>query len=280
MIDTTIAQRLTDKQFKRRFGVQRATFKAMLKALQPEWRTPPKPGAKPKLDLNDRILVALEYWREYRTYFHISTNWGISESTVCRIVHWVEDTLMRTGQFRLPGKQQLVRGFGTPSVVIVDVTETRIERPKRRQRAFYSGKQKGHTLKSQLVIDAQTQQVICTFFGKGRRHDFKLFKASSIHFHPSTESLQDKGYQGMQKLHVHCRLPKKKPRGGKLTAEDKAYNRQLARERVGVEHINRRLKVFRILSGRYRNRRKRFGLRCNLIAALYNFELSLTQPAS
>lgn len=280
MMNTTIAQTLTDKQFKRRFGVQRETFNVMVKALQPEWRATPKPGAKPKLDLSDRILVALEYWREYRTYFHISTNWGVSESTVCRIVHWVEDTLMRTGRFRLPGKQQLVRGFGTPNVVIVDVTETRIERPKRRQRAFYSGKQKGHTLKSQLVIDAHTQQVICTFFGKGRRHDFKLFKASGIHFHPSTESLQDKGYQGMQKLHVHCRLPKKKPRGGQLTAEDKAYNRQLARERVGVEHVNRRLKVFRILSERYRNRRKRFGLRCNLIAALYNFERSLVQPAS
>jgi len=84
----------------------------------------------------------------------------------------------------------------------------------------------------------------------------------------------------MQKLHRHCRLPKKKPRGGQLTAADKAYKRQLARERAGVEHVNRRLKVFRILSGRDRNRRKRFGLRCNLIAALYNFERSLIQPVS
>jgi hypothetical protein len=280
MMNSTIAETLTNQQFKRRFGVRRELFEAMIKALQPDWRATPKPGAKPKLELGDRILVALEYWREYRTYFHISTNWGISESTVCRIVHWVENRLMQTGRFRLPGKQQLVRGFGLPSVVIVDVTETRIERPKRRQRAFYSGKQKCHTLKSQLVIDAQTQQVICTFFGKGRRHDFKLFKASGIHFHPLTESLQDKGYQGIQKLHPHCRLPKKKPRGGNLSTADKAYNRQLARERVGVEHVNRRLKVFRILSERYRNRRRRFGLRCNLIAALYNFELSLANSAS
>lgn len=280
MMNTTIAQTLSDQRFKRRFGVSKETFNAMVKALQPLWRATPQPGTKPKLDLSDRVLVALEYWREYRTYFHISTNWGISESTVCRIVHWVEDHLMKTGCFRLPGKQQLVRGFGTPSVVIIDVTETRIERPKRRQRAFYSGKQKGHTLKSQLVVDAQTRQIICTFFGKGRRHDFKLFKASGIHFHPLTESLQDKGYQGMQKLHLRCRLPKKKPRGGQLRAEDKAYNRQLARERIGIEHVNRRLKVFRILSGRYRNRRKRFGLRCNLIAALYNFELTLAQSAS
>jgi hypothetical protein len=187
---------------------------------------------------------------------------------------------MRTGRFRLPGKRQLVRGFGSSSAVIIDVTETRIERPKRRQRAFYSGKQQGHTLKSQLVIDAATQQVLCTFFGKGRRHDFKLFKASGVHFHPQTESLPDRGYQGIQKLHVHCRLPKKKPRGGNLSASDKADNRQLARQRVSVEHGNRHLKVFRILSGRYRNRRKRFGLRCNLIAALYNFEQAQTAKVS
>lgn len=150
MMNSTKAETLTNQQFKRRFGVQRDTLKAIVKALQPEWRETPKPGAKPQLDLGDRILVALEYWREYRTYFHISTNWGISESTVCRIVHWVEDMLMQTGRFRLPGKRQLVHGFNRPSVVIVDVTETRIERPKRRQRSFYSGKQKYHTLKSQL----------------------------------------------------------------------------------------------------------------------------------
>jgi len=61
--------------------------------------------------------------------------------------------------------------------------------------------------------------------------------------------LQDKGYQGLQKLHVHSRLPKKKPRGGHLTAQNKAYNRQLARERVGIEHVNRRKKSVSHLIG-------------------------------
>ncbi len=274
MMNYIIAQTLPAAHFKRRFGIETNTFKAIVKVLKPEWRATPTPGAKPKLGLEDRILVTFEYWREYRTYFHIATSWGISESTVCRIVHWVEETLIRSRRFRLPGKRQLVRGFGIPTVAIVDVTETRIERPKRHQRAFYSGKQKGHTLKCQLIIDALTGQIICTFFGKGRRHDFKLFKASGIHFHPQTESLQDKGYQGIQKLHLYCRLPHKKPKGGQLTPEQKAFNRQLARQRVGIEHVNRRLKIFRILSGRYRNRRHRFGLRCNLIAGLYNFERS------
>ena len=61
MLNSTIAETLTNKQFKRRFGVQRETFQAMLNALQSEWRATPKPGAKPKLDLGERILVALEY---------------------------------------------------------------------------------------------------------------------------------------------------------------------------------------------------------------------------
>jgi len=84
----------------------------------------------------------------------------------------------------------------------------------------------------------------------------------------------DIGYQGIQKLHANTRLPKKKPPGGQLTPEDKAYNRQLARERVVIEQTNRCLKIFRILAERYRNRRRRFGLRCKGIAALYNFERS------
>jgi hypothetical protein len=109
-----------------------------------------KPSAKPKIGLEDRVLVALKYWREYRTYFHIGSSWGISESTVCRIVHWVEDQLMASGCFRLPGKKQLVQGFGCLSVVVIDGTETPIERPKRRQRQFYSGKKKRHTLNHNL----------------------------------------------------------------------------------------------------------------------------------
>jgi len=157
--------------------------------------------------------------------------------------------LISSGRFRLPGKKQLLQGFGKPTGVVLDVTETLIERPKQRQRQFYSGKQKQHT----LVIEQARGRVIWTFFGKGRRHDFKLFQASGVHVHPQTVSLQDKGYQGIQKLHSNSRLPKKKPRGGKLTQQDKASNRQLARERVVIEHVNRSLKIFRILAERYRN---------------------------
>lgn len=92
--------------------------------------------------------------------------------------------------------------------------------------------------------------------------------------HREMTSLQDKGYQGIEKLHANSRLPKKKPRNSKFGAADKAHNRELARERVVIEQVNRRLKIFRILAERYHNRRRCFGLRGDLIAALYNDELS------
>jgi len=81
--------------------------------------------------------------------------------------------------------------------------------------------------------------------------------------------LGDKGYQGIKKYHNNTLTPKKKPRSSGLSQEDKLQNKQIAQQRIIIEHINRKLKIFRILSEKYRNRHKRFGLRFNLIAGLY-----------
>ena len=273
-MDYTSVQTLKPHHFKRYVGVQPRTFKRMIRALGMQASAKKKAGRPPKLSLADQLLITLQYWREYRTYFHIAVNWKIAESTVCRIVHRVERALMDAGQFRLPGKKSLFKGFDPPEIVVMDVTETPIERPKRAQKQYYSGKKRKHTLKCQLIIDWETYQIICTFFGKGRRHDFHLFKASGVHFDEDTQALQDSGYQGIKSLHSNSYTPRKKPKDGELSQLEKEYNRELSRLRIGIEHVNGRLKVFRILSERYRNRRRRYGLRCNLIAALYNYELS------
>lgn len=89
------------------------------------------------------------------------------------------------------------------------------------------------------------------------------------------ECWADKGYQGIQKIHANSRIPQKKPAKGQLAKFTKKENRELAKKRVLIENVFSHLKVFRILQGRYRNRRKRFGLRFNLIASIYNFELHL-----
>ena len=92
------------------------------------------------------------------------------------------------------------------------------------------------------------------------------------------ECLVDRGYQGLDKVHANSRTPTKKSKHHPLTLEQKAANRELARRRILAEHVIRKLKIFRILSERYRNRRKRFKLRFNLIAAIYNMELETDVP--
>ena len=102
-------------------------------------------------------------------------------------------------------------------------------------------------------------------------HDFKLFQKSRLAMVSQTQCLADSGYLGLKKQHANSRLPEKKSKLHPLTEEQKADNRKLSSERFIIEHIIRSVKIFRILAERYRNRRKRFGLRFNLIAAIYNF---------
>jgi hypothetical protein len=123
-------------------------------------------------------------------------------------------------------------------------------------------------------VDFDNGQVIATATAQGKTHDFKLLKRSRLPFVPSQLCLADRGYQGFAKHHAGACTPTKKPRQQPLAESEKQHNRALAKLRVRVEHVIRRFKIFRIFSGRYRNRRRRFGLRLNLIAGLLNYELA------
>lgn len=107
----------------------------------------------------------------------------------------------------------------------------------------------------------------------GPNSDLSLFRTSSVHLPPEVWYLADGGYQGLQALHPQTLVPVKKPKNGSLKPEDKHNNSRLAKLRIRVEHVICWLKRFRIIKERYRNRRRRFGLRFRLIAGLYNFEL-------
>lgn len=104
--------------------------------------------------------------------------------------------------------------------MVVDVTETQARTSEKKQKRFYSGKKKRHTLKSQVVVETNTCEIICTAHGKGRQHDFKLFKTSQIRVRADIKVLGDKGYQGIQNLHSLSYTPKKKPRGNELSNDD------------------------------------------------------------
>jgi transposase len=124
-----------------------------------------------------------------------------------------------------------------------------------------------------LIINQKTQEIIATAFGNGSKHDFQLFKDSRSVFSSQIRCLADAGYQGLKDWHKNAETPAKKSKLHPLTQEQKTSNRKLSHERILVENVIRRLKIFRILSERYRNRRKRFALRFNLIAAIHNLEL-------
>jgi DDE superfamily endonuclease len=126
-----------------------------------------------------------------------------------------------------------------------------------------------------MIVNKITTEIICTNYRNGKCHDYRLFKESKVRIHPKIKVAVDTGYQGLQKVHAQTMLPKKKSKRRPLTNEDKKENTALAKERVVVENVIGMLKRFKIISDRYRNRRKRFGLRFSLLAGLYNFELKI-----
>ncbi len=129
--------------FRRLTGIKRTTFDVMINILSEADALLKSKGGKPnKLAIEDRLLMALEYLREYRTYFHISRSYVISESACYRNICWLEDTLIKDGKFSLPGRKALLKSDVEYEVVLIDATETPIERPKKNKNIFIPAKRK------------------------------------------------------------------------------------------------------------------------------------------
>ena len=123
---------LRAEAFKRLTGVKRPVFEQMVGVLQEAEQVKRKPGRPSKLSVEDKLLLALSYWREYRTQFHIAKSYGIHEANANRIIRKVEAALAASGAFKLPSKRAVRSDEGVEvSFVIVDVTETPIEKPKK-----------------------------------------------------------------------------------------------------------------------------------------------------
>jgi hypothetical protein len=267
------AMGLNPEDFKQVIGVRRETFEATLELLAEAYAKKHKKGGRPaKLPLSDQLFMALKYWRQYVTQKELAFEFEVGEATAHDTIVWVEDTLVKSGKFSLPGKKALLEDDEI-EVVLVDVTESPIERPKKKQKRWYSGKKKKHTIKTQLIVNKETREIICTAHAEGKTHDFKLYEGSIGTAVAQEITIQgDSGYEGIIRLHQNSETPKKKPKGGCLTLEEKAWNRQLSRDRILIENINAKVKVFKITANKYRNRRKRFGLRMALICGLINHE--------
>jgi len=153
----------------------------------------------------------------------------------------------------------------------IDVTEQPIERPVDKQRAWFSGKKKRHTAKIQLIVCLLTLQILSGVCGKGRTHDFTLFKQCGLHLAAVPEKYADAGYQGLAKLIANAFTPIKRPRNRKLTPEERAYNRALAKLRIRIEHVNRRCKIFRVTKDVYRGKHRHIQKTWTVVSALVNY---------
>ena len=136
-------QGLEEDKFRRLTGVKRSTFEKMVSILNDaNMKKKAKGGRKNKLCIEDQLLMALEYIREYRTYFHTSQSYGVSESSAYKTIKWVEDTLIKHPDFSLPGRKALLKSDMEYEVVLIDATETPIERPKKDKNTITPAKRK------------------------------------------------------------------------------------------------------------------------------------------
>ena len=135
------AQDAKEVLFKRLYGVKPVTFNKMLSILQKEFDVMHRSGGKPpKLIPENKLYVTLKYLREYRTMDSIAAEYGVCKGTICLAIQWVEDTLVQDGTFALPEKKVLKRKSASIEYIVVDVTESPINRPKKNQKDYYSGK--------------------------------------------------------------------------------------------------------------------------------------------
>jgi len=131
-----------EAEFRAVTGVTPETFDAMLEVIKAAYEETHKKhnGRHRKLSREDMLLMTLEYYKEYRTQECIGASYGLKKSNVGKVIKWVEDVLITSGLFSLPGKKKLTQPDSEIEVVVVDTTETPIQRPKNRQRRYYSGK--------------------------------------------------------------------------------------------------------------------------------------------
>jgi AraC-like DNA-binding protein len=266
-------KRRTGKKFRRAVGIRQRTFRQLYRQvreyLAQERRDQPlkRRGKKSQtVSIEDKLLLTLLYLRQYHTFDDLGEAFGISESYAQKIFHRVLDILVKL--LRLPGKKVLLeKGI---EAILIDVTEQPMERPVKKQRQWFSGKKKRHTIKAQLIVCLTTLQILLVVCDKGRTHDFKILKKGRLRILKELKKYGDSGYQGIAKLYDNSTTPHKKPKGGELTSQQKKENRILARLRIPIEHVNRRCKIFRIVKATYRGKHKHFSKVWTVIAGLVN----------
>jgi hypothetical protein len=249
-------------------------------------------GGEFGLTTADQVLLTVAWLRQYPTQEVLGFLFGVSDSTALRAARRCLPALERAGKDTLrmpdpgPARRKKLPALlkDTPGLaVVIDSFEQRTHRPKRRQRAYYSGKKKAHTLKSQVGVDeASGRFVDVPDTVPGPWADIKPLKTSRLltRLPAGVGGIGDLAYVGIAELHPEGlgAAPRRKPRGKDRPPEDRAYNRAFSRRRIVVEHAIGRLRRFRSLSHVNRHRRKGHAARVRAVAGLVNRMLPAGTP--
>jgi DDE superfamily endonuclease/Helix-turn-helix of DDE superfamily endonuclease len=236
------------------------------------------------LDPADQLLATVVWLRHYPTEEVLGFLFGVSDSTARRAVRRFLPLLEAAGKdtMRMPdpgrGRRKKLPALlaETPELaVIVDTFEQRVQRPRRRQRAYYSGKKKAHTLKSQVAVDEESGRFVDVAASRpGPWADLKVLKRSGLRrrLPPGVGVLGDLAFVGVAQWHPRGlgATPRRKPRGRPRPPEDRRYNRAFSRRRIVVEHAIGRLRRYQAVTQPDRHHRRLHTERVRAVAGLVN----------
>jgi hypothetical protein len=238
-----------------------------------------------KLDLKDRFVMLLVYYRLYITYTLAGFLFDLDQSNICRDIQKIERLVRQclsipqkiyniTKRLRtLDEVEKYFPGF----LAFIDCTEQQIPRPvdNKRKNVLYSGKKKRHTVKTQLMVNNHGIIIHKTDHKKGRRHDYDIYKKNHPLIPKQVVSVFDLGYLGVEKDFPQqlSTLPYRKKRNLDLSEEEKEYNKNHSKKRIVIEHTICRLKKYRILSDIFRNRLRKYNRISDIVAGLVNYRI-------
>lgn len=250
-----IIEELTDIKFRRYSGVTKKIFYLMC-SIMVEFRSKKNLGAPFGLDVQEEVLMFLEYLRNYSSMEKLAIEYGITIATVHRVIHKLKDVLSADGRISVLPSNEIIFENKSDDFLeekIIDVTEIAILRQEGRNSKYYSGKSKKEAYKIQVVINSKRKILNAKGF-PGSVHDFKCFQESDIKLSKKSRIVADSAYKGIEKTFPNAYIPEKKSKLNPLTPEQKKYNRLQSKKRTPVEHVIKRLKVFNIFGTRFRNK--------------------------
>lgn len=272
---------LNEVDFKLHTGIRKEKFFEILEFLTVEFNKAHEKGSNKGIGITCRFVLAITYWRDYRPMRQMALDYDISKTTVCDSIKWIEITLSKWDRFVLQDIKTEIEKLESQGIkvenIIGDVEEQPIERPNVNQEESYSGKKKRHTTKNQIIIVEGVKRIINYYNANGTTHDYKMLKDSNILGILEEKGIGgkfDSGYQGVQTELSKAVIPKKKSKNHELTEEEKEFNKQLSQKRIAIEHVNRELKIFRIMKETYRNHQNRYEEKLQIMCGIYNLNNS------